>query len=211
MANWRAKILRAGTVVILGLAVLVAAASPIPQAAAASTASPASEIVLTLDPTQSKVHWTVDSALHTVHGTFALKSGTVHFDPVSGRAGGEIIVYAPSGESGNGSRDKRMHREILETAKYPDVIFRPAQVEGTVGRSGGSDVKLSGTLSIHGADHNLTAQVHAELAGDRWSGTSRFAVPYVQWGIKDPSNFLLKVQPVVNVELEMVGTVTASR
>jgi polyisoprenoid-binding protein YceI len=209
MAIWRAISLKAAA--ILGLAVLVAGASARPQPAAASTAAPASEIVLTLDPAQSKVHWTVDSALHTVHGTFALKSGTIHFDPVSGKAGGEIIVYAPSGESGNGSRDKRMHREILETAKYPDVIFHPALAQGTVSRTGASDVKLSGTFSLHGADHELTAQVHAELAGDRWSGTSRFAVPYVQWGIKDPSNFLLKVQPIVNVELEMVGTVTASR
>jgi polyisoprenoid-binding protein YceI len=209
MANWRARWLKA--VAILGLVVLVAGAAPTPQQQGASTHATASEIFLTLDPAQSKVHWTVASALHTVHGTFALKSGTIHFDPVSGRAGGEIIVYAPSGESGNGSRDKRMHREILETAKYPDVVFRPTQVDGTVSRSGASDVKLSGTFSIHGADHSLAAQVHADLAGDRWSGTSRFAVPYVQWGIKDPSNFLLKVQPVVDVDLEMVGTVTASR
>jgi polyisoprenoid-binding protein YceI len=210
MPNWRLRSLRIGAGIILGAAVWVAAASPMPQPAASSTAS-ASEIVLTLDPAQSTVHWTVDSALHTVHGTFALKSGTIHFDPVTGRAGGEIIVYAPSGQSGNGSRDKRMHREILETAKYPDVIFRPAQVEGAVSRTGASDVKLSGTFSIHGADHNLTAQVHVELAGDRWSGTTRFQVPYVQWGIKDPSNFLLKVRPVVNVELDMTGSVSASR
>jgi hypothetical protein len=31
----------------------------------------ASEIVLAIDPAQSKVHWTADSTLHTVHGTFA--------------------------------------------------------------------------------------------------------------------------------------------
>ncbi len=75
--------------------------------------------------------------MHTVHGTFALKSGTVHFDPETGKASGEIVVYAPSGESGNNSRDKRMHKEILETAKYPDVVFRPTQVEGKVGQSRG--------------------------------------------------------------------------
>ena len=198
-------------VAILSLIVLAAAASSRPQQAATSTPAPAAETVLMLDPAQSKVHWTVDSALHTVHGTFALKSGSIHFDPVTGKAGGEIIVDAPSGQSGNGSRDKRMHREILETAKYSAVIFRPAQVEGTVSQSGACDVKLRGTFSIHGADHDLTAQVHAELAGDRWRGTTRFQVPYVQWGIKDPSNFLLKVQPVVNVELEMVGTISASK
>ncbi len=191
------------------LIMVLAAAAPVPSQQAVPAGI--SEIVLTLDPAQSKVHWIVDSTLHTVHGTFALKSGTVHFDPQTGKAGGEIVVYAPSGESGSNARDKRMHKEILETAKYPDVIFRPTQVEGKVGPSGASDVKLSGIFSIHGADHDVVAQVHAELAGDRWKGTGRFEVPYVQWGIKDPSNFLLKVKPVVDVELEMSGAVKSAK
>ena len=199
---------RAATSVFLSLlvlAVFLTAAAPVPPAQAPPTVG--SEIVLTLDPAQSRVHWIVDSTLHTVHGTFAFKSGTVNFDPETGNAGGELVVYAPSGESGSGSRDKRMHREILETAKYPEVIFRPKHVEGKVGQSGPSDVKLSGVFSIHGADHDVVAQVHAELGGDHWKGTSKFSVPYVQWGIKDPSNFLLKVKPVVDVELEMSGDV----
>lgn len=169
-----------------------------------------SEVVLTIDPAPSKVHWILDTTLHTVHGTFALKSGTLHFDPKTGKAGGEIVVYAPSGESGNGSRDKRMHKEILETAKYPEVVFRPQQVEGSVVRSGTSDVKLSGVFSIHGVDHALTAEVHANLSRDHWTGTGKFQVPYISWGIKDPSNFLLKVKPVVNVELELSGSVKSA-
>jgi len=193
---------------ILGLSLFLGAAPPLPQP---TTPAPLSEIVLTLDPAQSKVHWTVDSTLHTVHGTFSLKSGSMHFDPETGKAGGEIVVFAPSGESGNGSRDKRMHKEILETEKYPEVIFRPTQVEGKVGPAGPSDVKLEGIFSIHGADHNLTAQVHAVLTGDRWTGTSKIQVPYVSWGIKDPSNFLLKVKPVVSVEIEMSGALKAPK
>ena len=200
-----ARSIRMGAFAVLSLAFLLIAASPLPPAQANAAAT--SEIVLTLDPAQSKVHWTVDSTLHMVHGTFALKSGTVHFDPQTGKAGGEIVVDVPSGESGNNSRDKRMHKEILETAKYPDVIFRPTKVDGKVGPTGASDVKLNGVLSIHGADHDVVAQVHAELAGDHWKGTSKFEVPYVVWGIKDPSNFLLKVKPVVEVELEMSGEI----
>jgi polyisoprenoid-binding protein YceI len=192
-------------VAVLGLALFLPAVATPPRQQATQEAT--SEIVLTLDPAQTRVHWTVDSTLHTVHGTFALKGGTVHFDPETGKAGGEIVVSAVSGESGNSSRDARMHKEILETAKYLDVVFRPTQVEGKVGPSGASDVKLHGVFSIHGADHDLTALVHAELTGDRWKGTSKFEVPYVKWGIKDPSNFLLKVKPVVSVELEMSGQV----
>ena len=201
--------LNVGALTAVGLALVLSAAPTLSQQQA--TPAAVSEIVLTLDPAQSKVHWIVDSTLHTVHGTFALKSGTLHFDPETGKAGGEIIVLAPSGESGSNMRDARMHREILETAKYPDVVFRPTQVEGKVGQSGASDVKLSGVFSIHGANHDLTALVHAELTGDRWRGTGTFEVPYVKWGIKDPSNFLLRVKPVVNVELEMSGEVKAAK
>lgn|SRR5208282_4520155 len=199
----------ARVIAVVALALFIEASSARPQATAPPhPPSPLSEIVLTLDPAQSKVHWNVDSTFHTVHGTFALNSGTVHFNPGTGVAGGEIVVYAPSGQSGNASRDKRMHQEILETAKYPDVTFRPTQVEGKVSRSGPSDVKLTGILSLHGADHEITAIVHASLAGDHWSGTATFDAPYVKWGIKDPSTFLLKMQPVVNIEVEMSGAVS---
>jgi polyisoprenoid-binding protein YceI len=209
MRVFRARSLTVAALAVLDLALFLAAAAHLPQ----SPATPAgvSEIVLTLDPAQSTVHWTVDSSLHRIHGTFALKSGTLHFDPETGKAGGEIVVFATSGESGNSSRDARMHREILETSRYSEVIFRPTQVEGKVGQAGASDVKLNGVFSIHGADHDLTVLVHAELNGDRWTGTSKFEVPYVKWGIKNPSNFLLKVKPVVNVELEMSGEVKAAK
>jgi|SRR5450755_154708 len=192
---------------VVGVAVVLAAAAPLPPQVA--TPADRSEIALTLDPAPTKVHWIVDTTLHTVHGTFTLKSGAVHFNPQTGKAGGEIVVFAPSGESGNGSRDKRMHKEILETAKYPDVIFRPTQIEGKVAQSGASDLKLNGVLSIHGSEHDVSAQVHTEFTGDHWRGTAKFQVPYVQWGIKDPSNFLLKVKPVVDVELEMSGEVVS--
>jgi len=201
----------AGVVTLFGL-VLLPEAVPLPgQTLRSSTA----EIVLTLDPAQSNLHWKVDSTLHMVHGTFALKSGTVRLNSETGDASGEITVSAPSGESGNSSRDKRMHKEVLETAKYPDVIFHPHHfegkvVDGKVKGTGISDGKLSGVLSIHGADHDVTALVHADLKGGQWTGTSTFEVPYVKWGIKDPSNFVLKVKPVVTVELEMSGQVTTN-
>jgi polyisoprenoid-binding protein YceI len=206
----RVRSLSVGALGVSGLALFLSAAAAPPRAQQAAAAS-VSEVVVRLDPAQSKVHFTVDSTLHTVHGTFALKSGTVHFDPVTGKADGEIVVFATSGESGNSSRDNRMHKEILETAKYPDMVFRPKQVEGKVTSSGASDVKLHGVFSIHGTDHELTALVHTDLNGGHWKGTGTFEVPYIQWGIKDPSNFLLKVKPVVNVELEMSGDVQGTK
>jgi polyisoprenoid-binding protein YceI len=194
---------------ILGIAVFLSATAAPPRPQPAQTA--AQEIALEVDPAQSKAHYTVDSSLHTVHGTFTVKKGSVHFDPETGKAGGEIFVYATSGDSGNTSRDERMHKEILETAKYPDAIFRPNTVEGKVARNGTSDVKLHGVMVLHGGEHEVIALVHAELTGDHWKGTAKFDVPYIQWGIKDPSNWLLKVKPVVNVEVEMAGAVNGAK
>jgi polyisoprenoid-binding protein YceI len=189
---------------MIGIAVFLSAAPT--RTKLQESAPTAREVILVLNPAQTKVHYSVDSSLHAVHGTFNLKSGRVHFDPESGRAGGEVVVYATSGDSGNSSRDARMHKEILETQKYPDATFRPTQVEGRVALSGASDVKLRGMILLHGSEHEIDVPVHAEIAGDHWTGQTRFEVPYIEWGIKNPSNWLLKVKPVVKVELEMAGT-----
>src|ERR1700683_4060962 len=74
----------------------------------------AQESTVKLDPAQTTIEFTLDSTLHTVHGTFKLKSGHISFDTATGKAGGEIIVDATSGDSDNKGRDKKMHHEILE-------------------------------------------------------------------------------------------------
>jgi polyisoprenoid-binding protein YceI len=190
--------------VIFGLAVLLSATSAPPrlQTAPATT----HEVALTLDPAQTKVHFNVDSTMHMVHGTLALKSGSLQFDPQTGKSSGSIVVNTVSCETGNSSRDQRLHKEILETWKFAEATFRPEQIDGQVSLTAPSDFKLKGVITLHGADHELVADVHSEFMGDHWKGTAKFEVPYTKWGIKDPSNFLLHVKPVVNVELELAGS-----
>jgi hypothetical protein len=54
---------------ISGIAIFLSAAAAPPRVQSPAPAS-ASEIALTLDPAQSKVHWNVESSLHTVHLQF---------------------------------------------------------------------------------------------------------------------------------------------
>ncbi|MGB7284170.1 MAG: YceI family protein [Candidatus Acidiferrum sp.] len=176
-----------------------------PQSRRAPAPTSQGEIILRLDPAQSQLRWTLGSTLHTVHGTFALKPGLVSFDPANGNASGEIAADAASGESGNESRDKKMHNEILESRRYPQVIFRCDRIEGKVLAQGSSSVQVHGIFVLHGAEHELTVPVQAELAGDYWKGSAKFSVPYIQWGLKSPNTFLLKADPVVEIELEMSG------
>ena len=163
-------------------------------------------VTFTLDPSGSRLRWTLGSTLHTVHGTFALKRGEVSFDPSSGSATGEIVADAASGASGNESRDKKMHREILESGRYSDIVFRPSRVEGKVSAGGTSSVQLHGVFVLHGARHEMTVPIQMELSGNHWKGSAKFSIPYIQWGLKSPNTFLLKADPVVEIELEMSGT-----
>lgn len=179
-----------------------------PSRARAQTRS--SEITLNLDPGQSQLHWTLGSTLHTVHGTFAMKRSAVHIDTTNGSASGEFAADATSGESGNSSRDKKMHTEILESSRYGEIVFRPDRIDGKIPEHGSCNVQVHGSFLLHGATHELTVPVQAELDGDHWKGKANFSVPYIQWGLKSPNTFLLKADPAVQIEMEMSGTMQAA-
>lgn len=175
--------------------------------AAASQAQTALEI----DPAQSKVEFTVNSTLHNVHGTFQLKRSSLHFDPATGQVSGEMVVDAASGESGSDARDRRMNKDILQTDRYPEIVFRPDRVEGSVAPEGASQVKLHGTFSIHGADHEITVPVDIRAAGGLYTSTAHFAVPYIKWGMKNPSTFVLRVSNTVEITVHTSARVLQSR
>ena len=165
----------------------------------------AQEATLNFVPSQTTVNFTLGDVLHTVHGSFKLKAGQVRFAPASNAISGEIVVDAASGNSGSTGRDRKMHKEILESARYPEVTFRPHRVEGKVLALGTSLVQVHGMFGIHGAEHDITVPAQVELASDHWSLTVHFAVPYVKWGIKDPSTFILRVEKTVDIDLHALG------
>jgi polyisoprenoid-binding protein YceI len=172
----------------------------------ASPQTPAGEIVFALDPAQSKVHWTLGTTLHTVHGTFELKKGMLHLDTGSRNASGEIVVDATSGNSGDESRDKKMHKDVLDSAHHGEIVFRPNHVEGKLSSEGTCNVLVHGVFVLLGKEHEMTVPVQADLAADHWSGAAKFSVPFIDWGLKNPSNFLLHVDHVVEIELELKGS-----
>jgi len=174
----------------------------------ASVASAAQSLAFTLDAQRTTISFTLGDVLHTVKGTFHLKQGSLLLDPASGKLTGEIIVDSKSGDSGSGMRDRKMHREVLESDRYPDITFRPDRIEGTVGSSGKSSVRVHGMFSIHGTDHDITVPAEVEMLPDHWTATLHFAVPYAKWGMKNPSTLFLKVSESVDIDLSAAGSVT---
>jgi polyisoprenoid-binding protein YceI len=170
-------------------------------------ASRAQESSVQFDPAQTKIEFSLTGNFHTVHGTFALKRSTIRLDPSSGKISGAIVVDATSGDSGNNGRDKKMHREILESAKFPDIVFTPSQITGTVATEGASSVMVAGQFRVHGQDHDVTFPVDVRADGKSLQITTHFEIPYVQWGMKNPSNFLLRVSDKVDIEIQAAGRV----
>jgi polyisoprenoid-binding protein YceI len=167
------------------------------------------ESVFKLDPAQTEIHFTLDTSLHTVHGTFKLKSGEIRFNPASGKATGAIVVDATSGDSDSSGRDKKMHKEVLESPKFAEIVFLPSGVQGAIASQGSSQVAVAGVMKLHGQDHEMTLQfaVAPGVAG-RLQATTHFSVPYVKWGLKNPGNFMLHADDAVDIDIQASGRLT---
>lgn len=187
------------------LLVALPALIPLPQHAAPQPA--AGSLTFAVDPAQSSLHWTLGSSLHEVHGAFALKRGSLQVDLATGKATGEIVVDATSGNSGNDGRDRKMHKEVLESGRFGEIIFRPDNISGKLETQGASTIQIHGVFVLHSSEHELTVPVQATLSGDHWSGSAKFGIPFIEWGLKNPSTWLLKVDRSVSIDLELKGTV----
>jgi len=165
---------------------------------------------VSLDPAQTKIEWTLGATMHSVHGTFRLKSGAVTFDPKSGDAAGEIVVDATSGESGNHDRDADMHNKVLESARYPEITFLPKRVTGSLAEQGKSNLQVQGVFKIHGAEHDFSLPLVVDKNAGEIKATTSFVVPYQDWGMKDPRKKFLHVDNKVDVSITTVGHLTAS-
>ena len=165
-----------------------------------------SETALELDPAKTEIGFTLHDPLHTVHGTFKLKRGSLHLDPEHGKASGEIVVDTASGQSGSNARDSRMHKDILESKKFPEATFVADSMQGKLEPEGASEIDVHGAFSVHGASHELTLHFQITANNGHYTGTTRFDIPYVAWGMKDPSNFLLRVEKKVEMDVKTVAT-----
>jgi polyisoprenoid-binding protein YceI len=179
---------------ILPFAVILAVAAPLQT-----------QQQLTFDPAHSDVRFTLGDVLHTVHGTFSVKQGNILFDP-SGKASGDIVVDAASGNSGNSSRDRRITNDELKAASYNTVVFAPTNFTGALGPDGDSTLTVFGSLTLLGTPHAIQVPLKVHIHDDQVRVTGTFQVPFVQWGLKDPSTLMLRVNKEVQIDIDLSGT-----
>lgn len=167
----------------------------------------AADLEVVIDPTTAKVDFTLGATMHTVEGSLKLKSGEVRFDPTTGVMLGKLVIDATSASTQNEGRDKKMHAEVLESAKYAQMVYVPKKIVGTVNLEGESEVTIEGTLAIHGSEHALSIPLKVSVNGNRTTAKGSFQIPFVEWGMKDPSVFILRVEKFVTVKIAVAGAI----
>ncbi len=174
--------------------------------AAASTPALHAQEKLSLDPAHSEVHFTLGDVLHVVHGTFNIQQGDIDFDPATGKTTGAIVVDALSGQSGNSARDHRMTNDELKAPAFKTIAFAPTHFTGTFNPTGDSTLIVYGLFTLLGTSHEIDVPMKVQVSGGQLHTTGSFAIPYVKWGLKDPSTFVLRVNKEVQIDLSLSGT-----
>jgi len=162
--------------------------------------------LLHLDPEATHVAFTLGGNMHSVEGMLNLVQGEIQFDPVNGQVSGKIVLDATSARTENKKRDRKMHETVLESPTYPEMVFVPNRLEGEFHAEGTSHVRLLGTLSIHGADHPLEIPATIITTAGTLSGSATLTIPYVEWGMQDPSFFIFRVEKTVSIMLDIAGS-----
>jgi polyisoprenoid-binding protein YceI len=141
-------------------------------------ATRAQDTLVHLDPTQTKVQFSVGSMLPTVHGSFKLNSGEVRYDPASGKASGALVADAASGASANNGRNKEMRETVLQSRKSSEIAFTLNEVQGKNAAHGTSELEVAGLFRLRGQEHELTMTVAVESrVGKQIQATRILAFP----------------------------------
>ena len=158
-----------------------------------------------VNPDGSQVRITLNTTHEGVNGAFHIQSGSIEFDRNTPKMAGSVVVLSASGNTGNGSRDKRMDKEILKVDQYATVSFEPKSYTGALAAEGDSTLQVTGTFTLLGAPHEITIPILVHIEGTAATAKAHFVMPYVQWGVKNPSFLIWKAEDNVAVDLFLNG------
>ena len=174
-------------------------------AAVLAPAALAQHQAFTVNPDSSQVKITLNTTHEVVNGVFHVQSGSIDFDPSASRISGSVVVLAGSGKTGNGSRDKHMNKDILKVEQYATVSFEPKAYTGAIAPSGDSAIQVTGIFTLLATPHQITIPIQVHIEGTAATAKAHFVVPYVQWGLKNPSFLIWKADNDVAIDLNLTG------
>lgn len=83
--------------------------------------------------------------------------------------------------------EKKMVEEVLETNRFPEIVYECTDVSGSYGLAGPSLVVLNGNLTLHGITRNLSINTTASLLGNLLRASGEFSIQQSHYGIRPVS------------------------
>jgi polyisoprenoid-binding protein YceI len=100
-----------------------------------------------------------------------------------------------------------MRNDVLETARYPDIVFQSTGASATRLEEGKYQAKITGNLTLHGTTHTVTVNARLDFGTDEFHAVGEFPIRQSQFGIKPVSvaGGTIKVKDEVKLSFDIVG------
>jgi polyisoprenoid-binding protein YceI len=156
-----------------------------------------------IDAAASDAGFDLKATMHTVHGSTKGVIGEVRVEPEGAgvlKLSGRIEIAAASLETGNSRRDATMHGKSLLVESYPKLVFEPERFESSSPQAADGSIPgaLTGRLTVRGQTRSQTITATLAPRGERILAQGSFDVRWAEFGIPDPSFFLVKIEAVAH-------------
>ena len=157
----------------------------------------------------STVKWQLPSTLETVRGEVPIFRGTVEANPLPSGAWevkSRIVVPAAAMRTGNRRRDTRLRGRILETARYPEIVFELVRFKGDLSRLRSGEnftVQVAGDLTVHGRPARVQLPVDVFVFADHIEIAGSFPLNWKDYGMRDPSIGPIRAKEPMQVDFRL--------
>jgi len=100
-----------------------------------------------------------------------------------------------------------MRNEVLETSKYPDIVFQSTKVSATRLDEGKYQIRIFGNLTLHGTTRPVTLNARVDFGENEFHAVGEFPVKQSEFGIKPVSvaGGTIKVKDEVKLAFDIVA------
>lgn len=103
--------------------------------------------------------------------------------------------------------EQTMNQDVLETARYPEIVFESSKVAASKAGDGQYFINLVGELSLHGVTGNQPVSAQVSILGNMLRASGEFSVSQTAYGIKPVSigGGSLKLKDELQCTFDIVG------
>jgi len=103
---------------------------------------------------------------------------------------------------------QKMREEVLETHRYPEIIFESAEIAAETLYQGHYRVRVNGNLSLHGVTRNCLIEAQAVVTEDTLRASGQFTLKQTDYGIRliNAAGGTLKVKDELKFSFDIVAS-----